>query len=140
MNMRSPFNSDQKSGIKLLQEQISLKLAKFVSFSLPHFYKRSTLSSHTNQDSLIDLLSDIFCFFKESSNLNRWIKVMNDLSEWIISCINFNHNLDPIKKNRVWPGISIRGVTRYFYPPKWSLVPSDFKEFCIRFSWELFKF
>ena len=31
-------------------------------------------------------------------------------------------------------GLSIRGGTRYFYPSKWSLVPPDFKECCIRYS------
>ena len=33
-----------------------------------------------------------------------------------------------------FPDLSIRESTRYFYFPKWSLVPLDFKECCIRYS------
>jgi hypothetical protein len=37
-------------------------------------------------------------------------------------------------------GLSIRGSTRYFYPPKIVFSTSWFKKNCIRYSWKLFKF
>ena len=83
---------------------------------------------------------DVDCFYRSRIKLSWKTKV---ICVWIFDhFLLFFLWLSEVWKIRV-PSfyhavVLIRGIT--FTHLKWSLVPLDFKEYCMRYSWKLFKF